>query len=91
MAGELCVGFVGSPVAAGQLHERMIRAPRSRCRASSRCYTAADVPGHNLFGLVVADEPFLADGELLYFGQPVAVVAADESSSVGERPQGRAD
>ena len=45
------------------------------------CYTAADVPGHNMFGLVVADEPFLADGELLYLGQPVAVVAADDARS----------
>jgi xanthine dehydrogenase large subunit len=36
-----------------------------------------DVPGKNLFGIVVHDEPFLADRELLYLGQPVAVIAAE--------------
>ena len=46
------------------------------------CYTVADVPGHNMFGVVVMDEPFLADGELLYLGQPVAVVAAESPAAL---------
>ena len=47
--------------------------------------------GTIVFGLVVADEPFLADGELLYVGQPVAVVAATSPAALGEGPQGGAD
>ena len=46
------------------------------------CYTVADVPGHNMFGVVVMDEPFLADGEVLYLGQPVAVVAAESPAAL---------
>jgi xanthine dehydrogenase large subunit len=46
------------------------------------CYTVADVPGHNMFGIVAADEPFLADRELLYLGQPVAVIAAETPSAL---------
>ncbi|MCC7086872.1 MAG: xanthine dehydrogenase molybdopterin binding subunit, partial [Pirellulales bacterium] len=41
------------------------------------CYTAADVGGHNVFGLIVADDPFLAGEEVLYVGQPVVVIAAE--------------
>ena len=37
------------------------------------------------FGVVVMDEPFLADGEVLYSGQPVAVVAAESPAALGER------
>jgi xanthine dehydrogenase large subunit len=76
MAGELHVGFVGSPVAAGQL----LNVDTSAALAIPGvvgCYTVADVPGHNMFGVTVMDEPFLADGEVLYLGQPVAIVAAE--------------
>ncbi|HVT26514.1 MAG TPA: hypothetical protein VHE81_00715, partial [Lacipirellulaceae bacterium] len=81
LAGELYVGFVGSPVAAGQL----LGVDASAALAIPGvigCYTVADVPGHNLFGAVVADEPFLADGELLYLGQPVAIVAAESPAAL---------
>src|SRR4051812_49367312 len=81
MAGELYVGFVGSPVAAGKL----LSVDTSAALAIPGvvgCYTVADVPGHNLFGVVVMDEPFLADDEVLYLGQPVAVVAADSLAAL---------
>jgi xanthine dehydrogenase large subunit len=81
MAGELYVGFVGSPVAAGQL----LGVDTSAALAIPGvvgCYTVADVPGHNLFGVVVMDEPFLADGEVMYLGQPVAVVAAESPEAL---------
>jgi xanthine dehydrogenase large subunit len=75
MAGELQVSFVGSPVAAAELI-RVDTAPALAIPGIVACYTAADVPGDNRFGLVVADEPFLAEGDLLYVGHPLAVVAA---------------
>jgi xanthine dehydrogenase large subunit len=76
MAGELHVGFIGSPVAAGELLGIDASAALAMPGVVG-CYTVSDVPGHNKFGLVVVDEPFLADGEILYLGQPVAVIAAD--------------
>ena len=74
--GELHAGFVGSPVASGELFAVDV-APALAIPGVVACYTAADVPGHNVFGLIVADEPFLADEQLLYIGQPLAVVAAE--------------
>ena len=46
------------------------------------CYTAADIPGHNLFGLLTVDEAFLAADELQYVGQPVVVIAAETPAAL---------
>jgi xanthine dehydrogenase large subunit len=37
---------------------------------------AADIPGRNDCGPIVADDPILADGEVRYVGQPIFAVAA---------------
>jgi len=76
LVGELHVGFVGSPVACGKLLGVDVDAAGA-IPGVVGCYTAANIAGHNLFGLIIADEPFLADQELLYIGQPVVVVAAE--------------
>jgi CO/xanthine dehydrogenase Mo-binding subunit len=39
--------------------------------------TADDVPGQNRYGLEIADQPVLAEREVRYQGEPVALVAAD--------------
>jgi xanthine dehydrogenase D subunit len=39
--------------------------------------THADVPGENVCGLELVDQPVLADGVVRYQGEPVALVAAD--------------
>lgn len=39
--------------------------------------TARDIPGENSFGKTVADQPILADDLISYYGQPVALVAAN--------------
>ena len=39
--------------------------------------THDDVPGRKTFGLEAADQPVLADDEVRYQGEPVAIVAAD--------------
>ncbi len=39
--------------------------------------TAADIPGHNQIGGIVQDEPLLAEGEVHFVGQPIAVVVAE--------------
>ena len=75
VAGELQVGFVGSPVACGSL-TGIDTAAALALPGVEDCFTAADIPGRNQFGTIVQDEPFLAAGELVYLGQPVAVVAA---------------
>ncbi|MHA6796999.1 xanthine dehydrogenase subunit D [Pseudonocardia bannensis] len=39
--------------------------------------TAEDVPGRNVCGLELSDQPVLAEGVVRYQGEPVALVAAD--------------
>jgi CO/xanthine dehydrogenase Mo-binding subunit len=39
--------------------------------------TAEDVPGINRYGLEIQDQPVLAEQEVRYQGEPVAIVAAD--------------
>ena len=84
--GELHVGFVGSPVASGELFAVDV-APTLAVPGVVACYTAADVAGHNVFGLIIADEPFLAEEQLLYIGQPVAVVAAETREALEQGRQ----
>lgn len=40
--------------------------------------TFADIPGHPYQGQIVADQPVLAEGEIRYWGEAMAVVAADD-------------
>ena len=40
--------------------------------------TQEDVPGSKTFGQASSDQPVLADGVIRYWGEPVAVVAADD-------------
>src|SRR4029079_19450415 len=81
MAGELYVGFVGSPIAAGTL----LSVDTSAALAIPGVvggYTVGDLTRHNMFGVVVMEEPFLADGEVVHFGQPVAVLAAESPEAL---------
>ncbi|MGR9117700.1 MAG: molybdopterin cofactor-binding domain-containing protein, partial [Gammaproteobacteria bacterium] len=42
-----------------------------------RILTAQDIPGTNIIGNIEADEVLFADGEVVYQGQPIAVVIAE--------------
>ena len=46
-------------------------------RGVATVLTAEDVPGREFYGIKVADQPILADLEVRYLGEPVAIVAAD--------------
>ncbi len=43
--------------------------------------TAEDVPGNNAFGLESSDQPILASDKVEYWGQAIAVVAADDAET----------
>jgi CO/xanthine dehydrogenase Mo-binding subunit len=47
-------------------------------------FTARDVPGKNLIGIINKDQPLLADGKVRSVGEPIALVAA-ESKDVAAR------
>ena len=59
---ELYVGFVGSPVAAGRIESIDLDAARALPGVVA-LYTADDLPGKNIFGAIICDEPVLAKGK----------------------------
>jgi xanthine dehydrogenase large subunit len=65
---------------AGLAHARIDAIGLSAVRASPGVVdvlVAADLPAANNYGGVVHDDPLLADGEVLYEGQPLFLVLAD--------------
>ena len=80
-ANELHVGFVGSPIACGTVSEIDLSSAR-KTDGVIGVFTVDDVDGHNCFGSNVADEPFLAETQLLYVGQPVVVIAAQSRAAL---------
>jgi len=42
-----------------------------------RIFTYQDIPGENQVGGIIHDEPLLAEGEVHFIGQPIAVVVAE--------------
>src|SRR5947209_5111157 len=76
---ELFVSFVGSPMANGRIESIDFEAAKALPGVAA-IYTANDLPGEKVFGPLFKDEPVLADGEVLYVGQPVLVVAAESRS-----------
>ncbi len=77
--------------AAGMLWGQTVRSPHAHARIVSvdiseavamagvhAVVTHEDVPGDKLYGLEFRDQPVLAIDRVRYFGEPVAVVAAEE-------------
>src|SRR4051794_29331543 len=77
--------------AAGMLWGHTLRSPHAHARVLSIDLSAAltlpgvravlthdDVPGQKTYGLEFADQPVLAIDRVRYFGEPVAVVAAED-------------
>jgi xanthine dehydrogenase large subunit len=88
------------PASAQALTGKVVYSPHPRARILScdataarslpgvhAILTAADIPGANQMGPVVHDEPCLADGEVHFVGQAVALIAAetDEICRAAER------
>ncbi len=66
---------------AGVARARIIRLDVGPARAMPGVrdvITFADIPGHPYQGQIVTDQPVLADDEIRYWGEAIAVVAADD-------------
>ncbi|HSF62660.1 MAG TPA: molybdopterin cofactor-binding domain-containing protein [Gaiellaceae bacterium] len=77
--------------AAGMLWGQTVRSPHAHARIVGidiseavgmpgvhAVLTHEDVPGRKTYGLEFADQPVLASARVRYFGEPVAIVAAEE-------------
>ena len=82
--------YASDLVAAGMLWGHTVRSPHAHARIVEidisqalamagvhAVLTHADVPGAKTYGLEFADQPVLAIDRVRYFGEPVAVVAAE--------------
>ncbi|WP_374089134.1 xanthine dehydrogenase molybdopterin binding subunit [Methylomicrobium lacus] len=74
--GSLAVFPVVSTIAHGMI-ERIDTASALACSGVVAVFTAADIPGINQIGNVAADEVLLAETEVVYQGQPIALVVAE--------------
>lgn len=73
--GTLFACVYDSPIAHGVLNSLDTNAAESS-EGVVRVITAKDLIGENQIGGIVPDEPLLADGEVHFCGQPIAVVVA---------------
>jgi xanthine dehydrogenase large subunit len=78
---ELCVDFVGSPLAHGRIVNIHTYAAL-QIKGIVAVYTHADVPGKHEFGPVFHDEELLAKEACHYIGQPVVVLAGESREAV---------
>lgn len=80
VAGELEVGFVGSPVSAGRL-KRVDATAALALPGVVAVFTAKDLP-RNRWGTIVRDQPLLVDDEIGYIDEPVCVIAAENREAL---------
>ena len=73
--GLLQAAVFGSPLAHGRINSLDLTAAR-QVEGVLAVLSAADIPGENQIGPIIADEAMLATGEVHYIGQPVAIVVA---------------
>ena len=73
--GTLYACVFDSPVAHGKLNT-INTGEAEASRGVVRVITAKDIIGENQIGGILPDEPLLADGEVQFQGQPIAIVVA---------------
>nr|VFK20863.1 MAG: Molybdopterin-binding domain of aldehyde dehydrogenase [Candidatus Kentron sp. LFY] len=67
-----------SPVAHGDITRLDITAAE-RTEGIHGTFTTEDIPGENQIGNIIPDEPLLATGEVVYVGQPIAIVVGESA------------
>jgi xanthine dehydrogenase large subunit len=79
LSGMLHAKFYFSPVA----HARLISLDLSAAKAAAgvhAVFSAQDIPGENMIGHVIKDEPLFPETEIMYQHQPLAMVLAEDES-----------
>ncbi len=81
LSGELIVGIVPSPVAHGELESLDVSAAGVSPGVVA-VITSREVPGHNRLGPVVKDEDLLVSKEIVFLGQPLAIIGATSTKAL---------
>ena len=77
--GTLYGAVFGSPEAHGKI-KRLDVNKAAQQPGVVRIFTHADIPADNQIGGIIKDEPLLAEGEVHYQGQPIALVLAESEA-----------
>ncbi len=77
LQGELYAKFLFSPVAHSLITKLDISAA-AKMPGVVKVITSADIPGVNQIGTVIKDEPLFPEKEIMYVGQPLAMVLAED-------------
>ena len=80
---ELIVDFISSPVAHGKI-KNINSMELAQQDGIAAVFTHADIPGENLYGPVVQDEPILAAETVQSVGQPIAIIAGESYKAIRE-------
>ena len=80
---ELIVDFISSPVAHGNI-KSLNSKELAQQDGIAGVFTHEDIPGENLYGPVIQDEPILASDIVQYVGQPVAILAGESYKAIRE-------
>ncbi len=78
--GALTLRVYRSPVAHGIV--RKIDTKKAEAiEGVVRIFTAKDIPGKNLYGIINRDQTVLADSKVRFIGDPIALIAAENEKS----------
>lgn len=83
MEGTLFVKVFDSPLAHGKVRKLDFSAAE-KLDGIVKIFSCKDIPGENQVGGIIPDEPFLADQEVHYRGQPVLLVVAENEDAAEE-------
>ena len=81
LPGELLVDFVWSPLAHARLRSVDLTAAESLPGVAG-LYTYRDIPHNDTFGPIMRDEPLLVENEIVFRGQPIVVIAAENREAI---------
>lgn len=83
MEGMLFVKIFDSPVAHGRIKNIDFSAA-AEMNGIIKIFSYKDIPGENQIGGIIKDEPFLADDEVHFRGQPILLIVAENEDSAEE-------
>jgi len=83
MEGLLFVKVFDSPKAHGII-KRIDFSEAEQMEGVVKIFSYKDIPGENQIGGIIADEPFLADHEVHFQGQPVLLIVAENEDAAEE-------
>ena len=83
MEGMLFVKVFDSPIAHGKVNN-IDFAEAEQMEGIVKIFSHKDIPGENQIGGIIQDEPFLADGEVHFRGQPVLLIVAENEDAAEE-------